>query len=230
MTPLPGVGPIKPGSVSSPFLGVEPLILDLDTGEETRFPNQEGAFFIKKPWPGMARTIYRDHDAFREAYFAPFGGLFSTGDGAKRDADGFYRMTGRIDDVINVSGHRVGAWEIETVLVAHPSVAEAAVVGFPHPIKGEGIYVFIILNTEAASRERLKGELTSLLEEKIGGIVTPEAVQFADALPKTPTGKVLRRLLQKIAAGNVDDLGDMSTVADPAALEALINNRIKISI
>lgn len=230
MTPLPGVGPIKAGSVSLPFFGVEPLILDLDTGEETRFPNQEGAFFIKKPWPGMARTIYSDHDAFREAYFAPFGGLFSTGDGAKRDADGFYRMTGRIDDVINVSGHRVGAWEIETALVAHPSVAEAAAVGFPHPVKGEGIYVFIILNTEAASLERLEGELTNLLKEKIGAIVAPDAVQFAGALPKTPSGKILRRLLQKIAAGNVDDLGDMSTVADPAGLEALIKNRIKISI
>lgn len=229
MTPLPDVGPIKPGSVSLPFFGVEPLILDLDTGEETRFPNQEGAFFIKKPWPGMARTIYRDHDAFKEAYFAPFGGLFSTGDGAKRDADGFYRMTGRIDDVINVSGHRVGAWEIETALAAHPSVAEAAAVGFPHPIKGEGIYIFIILNTAIASSTRLKEQLTNLLKEKIGGIVTPDAVQFADGLPKTPSGKILRRLLQKIAAGKVDHLGDMSTVADPAALEALIKNRIRIS-
>jgi acetyl-CoA synthetase len=230
MTPLPGVGPIKPGSVSLPFFGVEPVILDLNTGEETKFPNQEGAFFIKRPWPGMARTIYGDHEAFREAYFAPFGGLFITGDGAKKDADGFYWMMGRIDDVINVSGHRIGAWEIETALVSHESVAEAAAVGFPHAIKGEGIYVFITLNSSAPASEMLKEELIGLLRKKIGGIATPDAVQWADALPKTPSGKVLRRLLQKIASGQVDDLGDMSTVADPAVIEALVKNRIGISV
>jgi acetyl-CoA synthetase len=229
MTPLPGVGPIKPGSVSLPFFGVEPVILDLDTGEETKFPGQEGAFFIRRPWPGMARTIYGDHEAFREAYFAPFGGLFITGDGAKRDADGFYWMTGRIDDVINISGHRIGAWEIETVLVGHESVAEAAAVGFPHPIKGEGIYVFITLNPETPSSDLLRERLIGLLRKKIGAIATPDAVQWADALPKTPSGKILRRLLQKIASGQVDDLGDMSTVADPAVIKALVRNRIGMS-
>ncbi|MBI4963337.1 MAG: acetate--CoA ligase [Desulfomonile tiedjei] len=228
MTPLPGVGPIKPGSVSLPFFGVEPVILDLDTGAETKFPNQEGAFFIKRPWPGMARTIYRDHEAFKEAYFAPFGGLFITGDGAKRDAEGFYWMMGRIDDVINVSSHRIGAWEIETALISHDSVAEAAVVGFPHPIKGEGIYVFIRLNSGGTTSDHLKEELTGLLRKKIGGIAAPDAIQWADALPKTPSGKTLRRLLQKIAAGQIDDLGDVSTVADPAVIKALIRNRISV--
>jgi len=228
-TPLPVVGPIKPGSVALPFFGVEPVILDLDTGEETKFPGQEGAFFIKRPWPGMARTIYGDHEAFKEAYFAPVGGLFITGDGAKRDADGFYWMTGRIDDVINISGHRIGAWEIEKVLVGHESVAEAAAVGFPHPIKGEGIYVFITLDSDTPSSDLLGEELIGLLRKKIGAIATPDAVQWADALPKTPSGKILRRLLQKIASGQVDDLGDMSTVADPAVIEALVKNRIGIS-
>lgn len=226
MTPLPGVGAIKPGSVSLPFFGVDPVILDLDTGEETKFPNQEGAFFIKRPWPGMARTIYRDHEAFKDAYFAPIGGMFITGDGARRDAEGFYWMTGRIDDVINMAGHRIGAWEIETALVSHESVAEAAAVGFPHPIKGEGIYLFIRLNSDTPSSELLREGLIGLLRKKIGEIATPDAVQWADALPKTPSGKVLRRLLQKIAAGQVDDLGDLSTVADPAVIEALVRNRI----
>lgn len=228
MTPLPGVGPIKPGSVSLPFFGVDPLILDLDTGEETQFPNQEGAFFIRRPWPGMARTIYGDHEAFKEAYFAPFGGMFITGDGARKDPDGFYVMTGRIDDVINVSGHRIGSWEIETCLVAHDAVAEAAAVGFPHPLKGEGIYVFITLSRGNIATEALKQELAEVLRLRIGPIATPDAIQWADALPRTRSGKILRRLLQKIAKGRIDDLGDLSTVANPEVVEALIRDRLGI--
>ena len=147
MTPLPGVAPIKPGSCSFPFFGVDPVILDPETGEEVKFPNQEGALFIKKPWPGMMRTVFGDHGRFIETYFSRMPGLYYTGDGAKKDEDGYYWIIGRIDDVINVSGHRLGTAEVESALVLHNDVAEAAVVGFPHPIKGQGIYAFVILNT-----------------------------------------------------------------------------------
>jgi acetyl-CoA synthetase len=226
MTPLPGVGPIKPGSVSLPFFGVEPLILDLDTSQPTKFPNQEGAFLIARPWPGMARTIYGDHEAFKEAYFAPFGGLFITGDGAKKDSDGFYVMTGRIDDVINVSGHRIGSWEIETALVNHEAVVEVAAVGFPHPVKGEGIYVFITLNPGCEATDALKHELAALLRRRIGPIASPDAIQWAEDLPKTRSGKILRRLLQKIAGGQINNLGDLSTVANPSLVDVLIRDRV----
>ncbi|MBI5250005.1 MAG: acetate--CoA ligase [Desulfomonile tiedjei] len=226
VTSLPGVAPLKPGSVSFPFFGVDPVILDLDTGEETRFPNQEGAFFIRRPWPGMARTVFGDQEEYRDSYYAPFPGLFITRDGAKRDEDGYYWMTGRIDDVINVSGRRVGAWEIEAALGSHPAVNEATAVGFPHPIKGQGIYLFITLHRGYDRSDELKDELTKSLRDHIGVMALPDALQWADALPKTRSGKILRRLLQKIAAGQVEDLGDTTTVADPRVLEPLIRNRI----
>jgi len=228
MTPLPGVGPLKPGSVSMPFFGVQPVILDLDTGEETRFPHQEGAFFIKRPWPGMARTIFRDHEAYKESYFAPFQGLFLTGDGAWKDEDGFYRMLGRIDDVINVAGHRIAAWEIESALVSHPDVVEVAVVGFPHETKGQGLYAFITLRAGSERSDQLRQALIGLAESRIGGLAVPDVIQWAQALPKTRSGKILRRLLQKIAAGQVTDLGDTTTVANPDAVSALITDRLGI--
>ncbi len=228
MTPLPGVGPIKPGSCSFPFFGVEPVILDPDTGKEVEIPNQEGALFIKRPWPGMARTVYGDHDRFIETYFSRIPGLYFTGDGAKKDEDGFYWIIGRIDDVLNVSGHRLGTAEVESALVLHPQVAEAAVVGFPHDIKGQGIYAFVTLNTGVEKSDALKKELVQLVRTQIGPIATPDAIQWADALPKTRSGKIMRRLLKKIAAGNVDELGDVSTLADPTVMDNLVKDRVKI--
>lgn len=228
MTPLPGVGPIKPGSCSFPFFGVEPVILDPDTGKEVEIPSQEGALFIKRPWPGMARTVYGDHDRFIETYFSRIPGLYFTGDGAKKDEDGFYWIIGRIDDVLNVSGHRLGTAEVESALVLHPQVAEAAVVGFPHDIKGQGIYAFVTLNTGVEKSDALKKELVQLVRTQIGPIATPDAIQWADALPKTRSGKIMRRLLKKIAAGNVDELGDVSTLADPTVMDNLVKDRVKI--
>ncbi len=227
MTPLPGVGPIKPGSCSFPFFGVEPVILDPDTGVEVEIPNQEGALFIKRPWPGMARTVYGDHDRFIETYFSRLPGLYFTGDGAKKDEDGYYWIIGRIDDVLNVSGHRLGTAEVESALVLHPMVAEAAVVGFPHEIKGQGIYAFVTLNTGVEKSDALKKELVQLVRTQIGPIASPDAIQWADALPKTRSGKIMRRLLKKIAAGNVEELGDVSTLADPTVMENLVKDRVK---
>lgn len=228
MTPLPGVGPIKPGSCSFPFFGVEPVILDPDTGVEVEIPNQEGALFIKRPWPGMARTVYGDHDRFIETYFSRLPGLYFTGDGAKKDEDGYYWIIGRIDDVLNVSGHRLGTAEVESALVLHPRVAEAAVVGFPHEIKGQGIYAFVTLNTGVEKTDDLKKELVQLVRTQIGPIATPDAIQWADALPKTRSGKIMRRLLKKIAAGNVEELGDVSTLADPTVMDNLVKERVTL--
>lgn len=226
ITPLPGVAGIKPGSCSFPFMGVEPVIIDPDTGEEIRFPNQEGALFIKKPWPGIARTAFGDHERFRETYFARFPGMYFAGDAAKKDEDGYFLITGRIDEVINVSGYRMGPAEVETALVLHPDIAEAVVVGFPHPIKGQGIYAFVTLIQGRSKSPELKGELTAIVRKHIGPIATPDAIQWADALPKTRSGKVLRQLLQKIAAGDFKNLGDTSILSDPALLENLIKERI----
>ena len=226
LTPLPGVAPIKPGSCSFPFFGVDPVILDPDTGEEAKFPNQEGALCLRRPWPGMARTVYGDHLRFKETYFSQVPGMYFTGDGARKDEDGYYWISGRIDDVINVSGHRLGTAEVESALVLHEDVAEAAVVGFPHEVKGQGIYAFVTLNTGIEKSEALKKELVQLVRTEIGPIATPDVIQWADSLPKTRSGKILRRLLQKIAAGRLDALGDTSAVADPGVLERLINERI----
>lgn len=227
MTPLPGVGFLKPGSVSMPFFGIEPVILDLDTGEPARFPNQEGAFVIGRPWPGMARTILGDHEAYREAYYAPFPGLFVTGEGAIRDDDGFYWMTGRIDDVISVAGYRLGAWEIESTLVGHPEISEATIVGYPHPIKGQGLYAFVTLISSLKRSDEMKEELLRWMRDKIGDVAVPDVIQWVVDLPKTRSGKILRRLLQKIAEGHVEDLGDTSTVANPDVLVKLIQDRIR---
>lgn len=228
ITPLPAVGPIKPGSCSFPFFGIEPVIIDPDTGRETAFPNQEGALFIKRPWPAIARTVYGDHERYRETYFSTFPGMYFTGDGARRDEDGYYWITGRIDDVINVSGHRLGTAEIESALVLHDDVAEAAVVGFPHPIKGQGIYAFVTPNSGVGKSDELKTDLVKLIRSEIGPIASPDAIQWADALPKTRSGKIMRRLLQKIAANDTAQMGDTSTIADPEVLELLIIERIEL--
>ena len=224
LTPLPAVAPIKPGSCAFPFFGVDPVILD-DTGQEARFPDQEGVLCIRKPWPGMARTVYGDHERFIETYFSQVPGMYFSGDGAKRDADGYFWIIGRIDDVINVSGHRLGTAEIESALVLHQKVAEAAVVGFPHPVKGQGIYAFVTLNTSVRKSDDLKKELVQLVRAEIGPIATPDVIQWADGLPKTRSGKIMRRILQKIAAGKMDELGDTSTIADPAVIEDLIQGK-----
>jgi len=228
LTPLPAVDPLRPGSCSFPFFGVDPVILDPETTEEIRFPDQEGALFIRRPWPGIARTVFGDHERFRRTYFVKKAGLYFTGDGAKKDRDGYYWITGRIDDVINVSGHRIGTAELESAMVLHESVAEAAVVGFPHPIKGQGIYAFVILNTGVPKTDQLKQELTSLVRKQIGPIAAPDAIQWADALPKTRSGKIMRRLLQKIASGAVEELGDTTTLADPLVIERLIAERLRV--
>lgn len=227
LTPLPGVHPIKPGSCAFPFFGVDPVIVD-ETGSEVKYPHQEGALCIRRPWPGMARTVFRNHERYKETYFSQVPGLYFTGDGAKRDEDGYFWIIGRIDDVINVSGHRLGTAEIESALVLHPKVAEAAVVGFPHPIKGQGIYAFVILKTGVQRSEELKKELVQLVRKEIGPIATIDALQFAEGLPKTRSGKIMRRILQRIASGRLDELGDTTTLADPGVLEQLIKERVII--
>ncbi|MBU2550973.1 MAG: acetate--CoA ligase [Proteobacteria bacterium] len=237
ITPLPAVAPIKPGSCSFPFFGVEPVVLDADTGRPVEFANQEGALFIKKPWPGMARTVYGDHERFKETYFSKMPGMYFTGDGAKQDEDGYWWIIGRIDDVINVSGHRLGTAEIESALVLHEDVAEAAVVGFPHALKGQGIYAFVSVKPNIATTEALKKDLVALVRKEIGPIATPDLIQWADALPKTRSGKIMRRLLSKIAAGAVTDpeavekgvLGDVSTITDPEVLRPLILGRLSLN-
>jgi acetyl-CoA synthetase len=229
MTPLPAVAPVKPGSCSFPFFGVDPVILDPETGQEVKYPNQEGALFIRRPWPGMARTVYGDHDRYKDTYFSKVPGMYFTGDGSKQDEDGYFWITGRIDDVINVSGHRLGTAEVESALVLHPDVAEAAVVGFPHPIKGQGIYAFVTVNTGVAKSDDLRKALVQQVRTQIGPIATPDALQWADALPKTRSGKILRRLLQRIAAGNIKELGDTTTIADPTIIDQLVRDRMSIS-
>ena len=221
LTPLPGVFPIKPGSCCFPFFGVDPVILD-ETGEEAKYPGQEGVLCIRKPWPGIARTLYGDHERFIETYFSQVPGMYFSGDGAKKDEDGYFWIIGRIDDVINVSGHRLGTAEVESALVLHKLVAEAAVVGYPHPVKGQGIYAFVTLNTGVGKADEIKKELINLVRSEIGPIATIDVLQWADALPKTRSGKIMRRILQKIAAGKADEVGDISTIADPTVVETLI--------
>ena len=228
LTPLPGVAPIKPGSCSGPFFGVDPVILD-DTGAEVKFPNEEGLLCIRKPWPGIARTVYGDHERFRDTYFSQVPGMYFTGDGARKDEDGYFWIIGRIDDVINVSGHRLGTAEVESALVLHKSVAEAAVVGFPHSIKGQGIYAFIILKTGFKPSDDLKKELVMQVRKEIGPIATIDVIQFTEGLPKTRSGKIMRRILKKIAAGKLDELGDTSTIADESVITTLIDQREDIS-
>ncbi|MEW6096498.1 MAG: acetate--CoA ligase [bacterium] len=224
ITPLPGAMTLKPGSASKPFFGVKPAIIKKD-GEEASV-NEEGALIIKSPWPGMARSIYGDPKRFYEIYFSQSKDNYFTGDGARRDEDGDYWLLGRIDDVINVSGHRLGTAEIESALVLHKDVAEAAVVGFPHEIKGQGIYAFVTLNAGVEPSNELKEELIIQVKNQIGPIAKPDKLQFADTLPKTRSGKIMRRILRKIAEGKEKELGDLTTLADPSAIESLIKGKV----
>jgi acetyl-CoA synthetase len=224
ITPLPGAIPPKPGSATLPFFGVDPVIVD-DAGSELDGNEVRGNLCIRRPWPGQARTLYGDHQRFRETYFSRFPGHYFTGDGCLRDEHGYYWITGRVDDVLNVSGHRLGTAEIESALVAHELVAEAAVVGFPHEIKGTGIYAYVLLRPEADGwdPEELVGALKEQVRHVIGAIATPDRIQIAPGLPKTRSGKIMRRILRQIAAGEHEDLGDITTLAEPGVVEQLIN-------
>lgn len=226
ITPLPGAIALKPGSATVPFFGVEPALVD-DTGTELEGP-ASGALIIKNSWPGQMRTVYGDHARFKETYFSMFPGRYFTGDGARRDEDGYYWITGRVDDVINVSGHRMGTAEVESALVLHDAVAEAAVVGFPHDIKGQGIYAYVTLMHGVAESEELRDELVLHVRKEIGAIAAPDAVQWAPGLPKTRSGKIMRRILRKIAANEVDNLGDVSTLAEPSVVDDLVTRRTQL--
>ncbi|MFT4582474.1 MAG: acetyl-CoA synthetase [Gammaproteobacteria bacterium] len=223
ITPLPGATALKPGSATRPFFGVEPALLD-DQGNELAGA-ASGSLVIKHSWPGQMRTVFGDHDRFIETYFKMYPGRYFTGDGARRDADGYYWITGRVDDVINVSGHRMGTAEVESALVLHDSVAEAAVVGYPHDIKGQGIYAYVTLMNGVEPTDELRGELAKHVRTEIGPIATPDVIQWAPGLPKTRSGKIMRRILRKIAANELDTLGDTSTLADPTVVEHLVDNR-----
>jgi len=224
MSPLPGAIPTKPGSATLPFPGVQPVILREDGSEVD--VNEGGYLCIKKAWPGMMRTVWGDPQRFKETYFSKFPGYYFTGDSARRDEDGYYWLMGRIDDVIKVSGHRIGTAEVESALVSHKSVAEAAVVGMPHEIKGEGIYAYVTVKVGVQSNPALEKELKDHVRKVIGPIATPDKIQFADALPKTRSGKIMRRILVKIAAGKTDQLGDTSTLADPSVVDTLVKGRV----
>jgi acetyl-CoA synthetase len=224
LTPLPGATPLKPGSAMQPFFGVQPVLLD-DQGNEIEGNPAEGNLAIKQPWPSMMRTVYGDHKRFYETYFAMFKGYYFTGDGARRDADGHYWITGRVDDVLNVSGHRLGTAEIESALVLHEQVAESAVVGYPHDLTGQGIYAYVTLMAGVEGTDELKAELVKLVRNEIGPIAKINIIQWAPGLPKTRSGKIMRRILRKIAANEIDGLGDTSTLADPSVVDNLIENR-----
>ena len=224
ISPLPGATPTKPGSATRPLPGVKPIIVDGD-GHELHGAC-EGNLCLADSWPGQMRTVFGDHERFVQTYFSTFKGLYFTGDGARRDADGYYWITGRVDDVINVSGHRMGTAEVESALVAHPKVAEAAVVGFPHELKGQGIYAYVTLKLGEEPSEDLRKELVAWVRKEIGPIASPDAIQWAPALPKTRSGKIMRRILRKIAANETDSLGDTSTLADPAVVTELVDNRV----
>ena len=223
ITPLPGARALKPGSATLPFFGVEPALLD-EKGNELHGA-AEGALVIKRSWPGQMRTVYGDHERFKDTYFKMFPGTYFTGDGARRDADGYYWITGRIDDVINVSGHRLGTAEIESALVLHRHVAEAAVVGYPHDLKGQGIYAYVTLNQGVEASDALRRELVEHVRREISAIASPDVIQWAPGLPKTRSGKIMRRILRKIAANEIDALGDTSTLADPAVVDDLVLHR-----
>ncbi len=224
ITPLPGVTPTKPGSATLPYFGVRPMVVNPATGEELTGNGVEGALCITSPWPGQARTVWGDHQRFKETYFTQYPKRYFTGDGCRRDEDGYYWITGRIDDVINVSGHRLGTAEVESALVAHEAVAEAAVVGYPHPIKGQGIYAYVLVasSAEAQSAEQLRGSLKEKVRQIIGPFATPDVIHVVASLPKTRSGKIMRRLLRKIAAGEYEGMGDLSTLADPDVVPRLI--------
>ncbi|MYG42876.1 MAG: acetate--CoA ligase [Rhodobacteraceae bacterium] len=225
ITPLPGAVPTKPGSATLPFLGIEPVILEPEKGHEIDSVEAEGVLCIGDSWPGQMRTVYGDHQRFMETYFQQYQGYYFTGDGCRRDKDGYYWITGRVDDVLNVSGHRMGTAEIESALVAYPDVAEAAVVGYPHPIKGQGIYAYVTLKSGAEYTDELKKTLEVWVRKEIGPIAKPDIIQWAPALPKTRSGKIMRRILRKIAENDYGSLGDTSTLAEPSVVDELIENR-----
>jgi acetyl-CoA synthetase len=227
ISPLPGAIPTKPGSATLPFFGIEPVLLTPE-GEEIHGNDVNGLLAIKKPWPGMARTIQGDHQRFFQTYLGSFRGYYLTGDGARRDQDGYYWITGRVDDILNVSGHRIGSAEIESALVTHPYCSEAAVVGFPHEIKGEGIFAYVILKEGYDGNSEVIGELKNEARHHIGAIATPDHILIAPGLPKTRSGKIMRRILRKVAANETSDLGDISTLADPSVVEKLIELRQKL--
>ena len=225
LTPLPGVTATKPGSATTPFFGVQPVILDSQTGQEIEGAC-EGVLAIKESWPSQMRTVYGDHDRFVKTYFEAYKGYYFTEDGCKRDKDGYYWITGRVDDVLNVSGHRMGTAEIESALVAHKDVAEAAVVGYPHEVKGQGIYCYVTLNASAEYTEELRTALRGWVRQQIGPIASPDYIQWAPGLPKTRSGKIMRRILRKVAENDYNSLGDISTLAEPEVVEKLIENRM----
>ena len=224
ITPLPGAIPTKPGSATLPFFGVRPVVIDPETRCVLEGNGVSGALCLSTPWPGQARTVWGDHQRFKDTYFSQFKGYYFTGDGCRRDEDGYYWITGRIDDVLNVAGHRLGTAEVESALVAHETVAEAAVVGFPHAIKGQGIYAYVLLTKAAAARDgrELEGVLREQVRHVIGGFAAPDVVHVAPGLPKTRSGKIMRRILRKIAAGEYEGLGDITTLAEPEVVEKLI--------
>ncbi|MCP4403646.1 MAG: AMP-binding protein [bacterium] len=221
ITPLPGATATKPGSATVPFFGIQPVLLDQE-GNEIQEHNVDGLLAVKDAWPSMARTIYHDHPRFIDTYLSKFPGYYLTGDGAHRDDDGYYWLTGRVDDVMNVSGHRLGTAEVESALVAHPACAEAAVVGFPHEIKGQGIFAYVILNENYEETSELLGELKNEVRHHIGAIATPDHILIVPGLPKTRSGKIMRRILRKIAANDMSDFGDTSTLAEPMVVDLLI--------
>ncbi|MDJ0949895.1 MAG: acetate--CoA ligase [Alphaproteobacteria bacterium] len=224
ITPLPGATRLKPGSATRPFFGIQPEIVDADG--KVQEGACEGNLCIADAWPGMMRTVFQDHDRFVQTYFSTYEGKYFTGDGCRRDEDGYYWITGRVDDVINVSGHRMGTAEVESALVAHDKVAEAAVVGYPHDIKGQGIYAYVTLNAGEEPDEDLRGELVRWVRKEIGPIASPDLIQFAPGLPKTRSGKIMRRILRKIAENDYSNLGDTSTLADPSVVDDLVDNRM----
>ena len=223
ITPLPGATALKPGSATRPFFGVQPEIVDAKG--EVLEGACEGNLVIADSWPGQMRTVYGDHERFVKTYFSAYPGKYFTGDGCRRDADGYYWITGRVDDVINVSGHRLGTAEVESALVAHPKVSEAAVVGYPHDIKGQGIYAYVTLMAGVEPTEALRKELVGWVRKEIGPIASPDLIQFSPGLPKTRSGKIMRRILRKIAENEFCTLGDTSTLADPGVVDDLVNNR-----
>src|SRR5207247_1312081 len=220
---LPGATKLKPGSATRPFFGVQPALVD-DKGAILEGA-ASGNLVITDSWPGMMRTVFGDHDRFVQTYFSAYKGYYFTGDGCRRDADGYYWITGRVDDVINVSGHRLGTAEVESALVAHPKVSEAAVVGYPHDIKGQGIYCYVTLMSGEQPSEELRKELVAWVRKEIGPIASPDLIQFAPGLPKTRSGKIMRRILRKIAEDEYTQLGDTSTLADPSVREDRVGNR-----
>ena len=223
ITPLPGVTPLKPGSATLPFFGVKPELVD----QEGKILEgaASGNLVITECWPSQIRTVYGDHKRCIDTYYSAYPGYYFTGDGARRDEDGYWWITGRVDDVLNVSGHRLGTAEIESSLVLHESVAEAAIVGFPHDIKGQGIYAFVSLMVGVEESDALKEELRAFVAKDIGAIAKPEIIQWAPGLPKTRSGKIMRRILRKIAANEMDNLGDITTLADPSVVDHLVENR-----